>query len=345
MFKEIGRQFDYVAFNRAKQQAFLEDLSSLIADGVSVQQAVVTIQEFSKGVEEKVAKSILTALSEGKYMAEGMENWFPLHIIAIVRSGEEGGTLADTMHAAAEALSQSVSVASSLLSSLAYPFVVLVLACVVAIFLKHSIFSNFATIKPADQWPEIGKTFMYFATIAELWWWAVIIGVVGFIYLLLQFFHLYIGNVRKFLDTFPPFSIYRAFVAAQFMEVLGLLVSNGISFKDALTIAQRKSNRYLIWHVYMMQMYLGGGKENIAEVLDTGLIDAQDIARLKVIAKGKGFEHALTRLGEQATRKNTKQMQTLGKILGGLLLALDAGLAMFMILSVYNVGTFIGGAG
>lgn len=344
MFKEITQYFHRLSFNRVKQQAFLEDASSLIADGVSAQQTFATIQNIYPDIEKEVAGDILKSLSEGKYIADGMDGWFPDHIIAIVRSGEDSGTLVSTMHAAAVALMQGVSVFSSLASSLTYPLIVLLLACGVAIFLKHSIFTNFAAIKPVSGWPEVGKTFLFFAAAIEFWWWLIILGVVGLIFAIQQTLQIYIGEGRKFFDDFPPFSTYRAFVGANFMGILGLLISNGISFKDALTIVQRNASRYLIWHIYMMQLRLGSGKENIAEVLDTGLLSEENIIRLKVIAQGKGFEHALVRLGEQAAKKNVKQLETIGRILGGLLLAIDAGIAVFMILSVYSVGTFIGGS-
>lgn len=345
MFKEITKRFQYLSFTRPKQQAFLEDLSSLIANGVPVQQAVTTIQKVTKGIEQEVSKSILKALAEGKQFADGMEDWFPQHIVAIVRTGEMGGTLSENVQAAAQALSRSVSVATSLLASLTYPLIVMLLACGVAVFLKHSIFANFVTMMPVAKWPEIGKNFMRFATFIELWWWAAIIFIMALIFLFTQILRLYIGEWRKFLDRFPPFSTYRAFVAARFMEVMGLLVTNGISFKNSLLIIQRKSARYLMWHVYMMQLQLGKGKENIAEVLDTGLISEGNIIRLKVISQCKGFERALISLGEQSTKKSAKQMELIGKILGGLLLVVDAMIAIFMILSVYNVGSFIGTAG
>ena len=105
----------------------------------------------------------------------------------------------------------------------------------------------------------------------------------------------------------------------------------------------REASPYIAWHLFVMDMRLGGGRENIADVFDTGLIQKTDIVRLKVIARGKGFEHALIRLGSHAQEQNQRKITLTGKILGGLLLAVGAGFAAFMVFAIYGVGSFLGG--
>lgn len=345
MFEELQQKLRALSFGRAKQQAFLEDINSLIEDGVPAPQAVTAIEHTSEGVTKEVAQAILTAFATGKKMADGMEGWFPQSIIAIVRSGEGSGTLTNALSSAAQSLSQSSSIVSSLLSSLIYPTIVLILACIVAIFLKHSIFNNFLAIKPLQAWPENGKAFMAFADYIEKWWSVTIIAIIAITVVFSQILQKVVGDVRDFLDNFPPFSLYKMMVASSFMKVLGLLISNGVTFHSALNILQEQATPYLTWHIYMMQLRLSSGRDNIAEVLDTGLISKEDMARLLVIAQGKGLEHALIRLGIRAAQKSVSKMELTGKILGGIFLALDAGIAIFMILAVYSVGISLTGGG
>jgi type II secretory pathway component PulF len=344
MFADFIQKINYMRFGRAKQQAFVEDLNSLIEDGVPVTQAITAIGKIaSDKITREVTQSILGAVGRGQKLSDGMEGWFPQTIVEIIRVGEEGGTLTETMRAAVKTLSQNVSIIASLLSSLIYPLVVLLLACVVGIFLKHSIFDNFAAIKPIATWPANGRQFMFFVTFIERWWWTTIIMIFGLGFAFHQIFQKFTGEYRKLIDFIPPFSLYRSVVAAGFMEIMGLLVSNGVTIKEALAIVQRKATHYLTWHIYMMQLRLSGGKDNIAEVLDTGLISTEDITRLMVVAEGKGFEHALVRLGALAVEKNDKKMQLVGKLAGGILMALDAMFAIFMILAVYSVGVSLTG--
>jgi type II secretory pathway component PulF len=342
MYRKIKNQLDRLFFVKAKQRAFLEDICALIEDGVPAPQAVNVIFKVSSGATKEAARAILHTIAQGQRFADGMIGWFPRPIVEIIRNGEDTGSLSATMLTAAKTLSQQMSIISSFAASISYPLVVFVMACGVAVFLKNYIFATFASIRPVEQWPDNGQLFMAIATFIEYWWWLALIIVVVVAVFMMQLLRQFVGETRKVADTILPFSLYRDFVAARFMEILGLLVSSGISFKDALNTIQYKSTRYLSWHIYMMQFRLSGGRENLADVLDTGLLNSSDIERLKAIAQSKSFEHALIQLGNQAAKKNVQSMRQASKIIGGLLLAFDAGAAIFMIFAVYGVGMVIG---
>ena len=123
------------------------------------------------------------------------------------------------------------------------------------------------------------------------------------------------------------------------METLGLLIANGVVFKRALELIQMQAAPYMAFHLMMMQRKLGEGQANIANVLDTGMIDKADIVRLQVTAASKGFEHALVRLGKAAAARALKTVDLTAKISGGIFLALGAALAGALVLAIYSVGS------
>ena len=96
---------------------------------------------------------------------------------------------------------------------------------------------------------------------------------------------------------------------------------------------------YLAWHIMMMEYRLSGGMDNIADVLATNLLRREDVLRLKVIAKGKGFAPALMSLGNQAATRNQKVALLIGRILGGIILVLGASIAANIILGIYSIGS------
>lgn len=341
IIESLPPKFQPWFFTRSQQQVFLEDLSTLVEDGVPANQAVQTIAGIAHGPVKLVANNILVKIAEGKMLADGMQGWFSQPIVEIIRAGEEGGTLAENMVAAARSLSQQVTGFSSIISSILYPLTVLIMGLVVAVFVKHSVFVNFATIKPASEWPANGQTLLAVATFFENWWWLVIILIIAFFALMVRLMSELTGPTRKTMDNIPIFSLYRDLTAAQFMEVLGLLITNGIILKRALVIIRAKANHYLAWHIYQMELRLSGGRDNIAEVIDTGLINQADILRLRVIAQGKGFEHALIRLGRLSADRAAKNIERVGRLVGFALLGLGAGWAAFMVFAIYGVGSFV----
>lgn len=344
-FKQIQQQIKYRLFTPAQQQAFLEDVAMLVEDGVIINQAVETIAKSSHGLPVEVANSILLKLAEGKNIADGMRGWFAESVVEIVRAGEEGGTLANSMQAAAKTVTQRNTAIVSLINSLIYPLIVLCLGLIVTVFVKNSVFDSFAAIKPVSQWPSNGQTVMALANFVQYWWWLAVLVIIALLIGLSYLLRNYIGNLRATLDYFPILALYRKLTAARFMETMGLLISNGVVLKKALKILQRNASPYLASHLLAMEYRLSGGKENIAEVLDTGLLDENDLMRLRVIARGKGFEHALIRQGRKAAEQGMQAIQLTGRIVGAILLMCGGGLAAFIVISIYSIGATLSGAG
>ncbi len=343
MLERIQEKRQRMQFGMNQQRAFLEDLSSLTKDGVPASQAVDTIAKISSGVVQEVAQRVMRALAQGKQLADGMHGWFSRPIIEIIRAGEDSGTLDKTIQSALESLTQKSSSLGSLLSSLVYPLTVFIAALGMTVFVKNSVLVNFIEIKPLAEWPATGQTMYAFANFVQYWWWFVVVVLVVGCFAYAKLLQHMTGDVRRTMDKIPPVSLYRDGIAAQFMETLGMLIENGVSLKQALSILHRDASAYLTWHLLMMEFRLGGGKENIADVLDTQLIKESDLVRLRVVARGKGFEHALISLGRQASQRNTRVVDMIGKVLGGIVLAAGAGIAAMMVFGIYTVGSAVAG--
>ncbi len=247
-------------FNQKEQQAFLEDLFVLVDDGIPPNRAIDMMVQVSRGISKEVAVSIANKISEGQPLAEGMRDWFSVNIVEIIRVGEEGGALAQTMSSGINSLSQSSGIISALVAAITYPVMVIVMACGVIVYLDRTVFTQFKLIKPIEQWPEAGQTLVAVAGIIRNWWWAVIVIGVAFVLIMRRILTSYVGDFRPFLDQFPPFSLYRRLEAARVMETLGLLVENGIVFKSALRVMQYRATPYVATHLLLMEHLLGVGK-------------------------------------------------------------------------------------
>ncbi len=336
------RRLQQGMFSTKEQQAFLEDLSSLIDDGVTPNKAVETLCKVSTGHAKKLSESILAAIARGRFLADGMKGWFPVTIVELVRAGEESGTLPQTMHSAATALTQKSSAMTAAVGATSYPAVVLVMGLVVSVFINKKVLTQFATIAPISSWPSNGQHLVAFANFIQSWWWLALILLVAAAIGLWRVLVDYIGGWRDTIDSVPGLSLYRKLTAARFMETMGLLVSNGIVFKKALKILQYNAPAYLAWHLMLMEHRLSRGQLNIADVLDTGLLDDFDVLRLRAIADAHGFEHALIRQGKIGAENGMKTIKVASRIAGGLMLALGSALAAFIITSLYSIGSSLG---
>jgi type II secretory pathway component PulF len=220
---------------------------------------------------------------------------------------------------------------------------VIFMASVIIIYLNTSVFVQFRAIKPIDQWPDAGKQLVAVAELIQYWWWVVIVAVVVTVIALGRILDNYVGELRPLLDKFPPFNLYRRFASARVLETLGLLVANGVIFKSAIKVMKYQANPYVKSHLTMMEHLLSMGKSNVADVLSTGLIDKQDVLRLRVMAEVKGFEHGLVRMGVHGAEQTTKTLKFIGKIFGGILMGVGAGLIIIILRGIFLTGMSLGG--
>lgn len=334
--------FKHWQFGNKQQLGFLEDLYLLINDGIPANRAIDMMGQVTHGITRDVAIHISQKIGEGLPLAEGMRDWFSPNVTEIIRVGEAGGALAETMNSAIKALSQHGVAIGAFVGALAYPLLVISMACGIIVYLNGSVFNQFRAIKPDNLWPPAGQRLVLIAHFVKDWWWLTIIGVVLFIYLMGRVLKNYIGEFRPILDRYPPFSLYKKLVAAQFLETLGLLVANGVVFKSALRVMQYQATPYLGSHLITMEHLLSTGKSNIADVLSTGLIGEQDLMRLKVMAEVKGFEHGLVRMGIKGSEQATATLKLISRILGGIFLVIGGFLIICIMTGIYMTGMSMG---
>lgn len=342
IFKKTIQRGKHLCFTSSKQRAFLEDITALIEDGISVNHAIEMHSAIAKGLTAELIVQIKQTIAKGHPFAEGLHGWYPQTVIAIVRAGEESGTLTRALRAATSALVASQQIVTSFLSILTYPLVVITMGLIVAVFVNHSILMDFRLMLPVNRWPDIAVSFSSFAFFIEQWWAVLLAFVLVTSFVVSVTIVNYVGPLRPWLDSLPIFNFYRKMTAARFLEMLGILLSNGLVLKQALVILKRQTVPYLAWHVQAMEYRLGGGKEDMGEVLDTGMIDTQEILRLRLITKTSHFEEALERLGRFSAHNCLQRMQVQLRLVSGACLLLAAALAAVMIFSIYGVGAVLG---
>jgi len=325
-------------FGNKAQLAFLEDLYLLINDGIPANRAIEMLAQVTTGVSRDVALSLSQNIAEGQPLADGMREWFSLNVVEIIRVGESGGALAQTIKSAINMLAQQGVAMGALIGAIFYPLFVILIACALIVYLNNDVFVQFEMIKPVSEWPDAGKRLVLIAYIIKHFWWVLFVAVAVIVVVVRQTCEKYIGSLRPMMDKYPPFSFYRQLVAARVLETLGLLVANGVVFKSAITVMQTQANPYLISHLSKMEYLLSMGKTNIGDVLDTGLITDQDLMRLRVMAEVKGFEHGLIRMGVKGAEDVTHTMKVIAKVFGGMLLAVGGMLIMCIIQGIYLTG-------
>jgi type IV pilus assembly protein PilC len=137
-----GRSFkDTLTVGRVKMQdkiLFAKNLSSMIKAGMPLSRALSVMKRQSSKGMAKVLEDIGVRIGKGSSLAEAMQahsKVFPSIFIAMVRSGEEGGSLAQALAIVGEQAEKTYKLRKKVVGSFVYPAIIVSIIVVIAILM------------------------------------------------------------------------------------------------------------------------------------------------------------------------------------------------------------------
>lgn len=227
---------------------YLRQFSTLLKAGVSVVDStkILASQTESKHLT-KVLLDIEQDLREGNPLSEAAakhKKVFSPMFINMVRAGEAGGNMDETLDRLAEHYEKQHNTKQKIISALAYPVVVGIIAIGVVIFLLVSVVPTFVTMFEdfGGELPAITKFVMNSSEFMQIYWWLIVLLFIAFgitIVLLRK-------NIRTkyYLDLFilriPIFGkMLQKAVLARMTRTLSSLFSSSVPILQAMSIVEK----------------------------------------------------------------------------------------------------------
>ena len=160
---------------------YLRQFATLIKAGVTIVDStkILAAQTESKALKRALLE-VEQGLREGRSFSEaaaGQPKIFPPMFINMVKAGEAGGNLDESLEILADHFEKQNNVRAKIISSLAYPTVVLIIAIAVVIFLLVSVVPRFVSMF-ADFGGELPRLTQYTIAASEfmqVYWWMVLL--------------------------------------------------------------------------------------------------------------------------------------------------------------------------
>ena len=173
----------------AKQLTLFTRQLATLAQVSPLEEAVRTIARQAEQEQvQRVLLSVHGAVLEGRRLSEAMGREaasFPPLYRAMVSAGEGSGTLPEILERLAGLLERQAQVRGKVLSALAYPIVLAVVACFVVFALMI-----FVVPKVVEQFEDIGQTLPLLTRMViglseflASWWWALLLGIAALSFL------------------------------------------------------------------------------------------------------------------------------------------------------------------
>jgi type IV pilus assembly protein PilC len=247
------------AFKKVKPkslQVFARQLATMIAAGVSVVQALVTLEEQTddKYLREVVA-DVRSEVEGGVILSKALARHpkvFNRLFVAMVEAGESSGTLDTVLDRVAVQIEKEMQIRRRVKGAMVYPAVVITFACVVLTFMLLFIIPVFVKVFDSldGELPKLTQIVMQASYALRHYWFIIFPAIAAMIFGFRRWKRTESG--RKSWDRFKlkiPMRIgdvVHKIALARFARTLSTLVSSGVEIIKALEITGATSGNWVI---------------------------------------------------------------------------------------------------
>ncbi len=244
-------------FNRVSYKdlvVFSRQLSTLVAARVPILQSlrILEAQVISKGLVI-VVRNLIADIESGQSLSLAMSRHpdvFGNVYISLVRSGEAAGTVSESLSYLADQLEKDYELRSKVKSALTYPTFVLSALVIVGILMFKFVLPKLTSVlkEQGGDLPLISKYLISFTDFFEVYWWVVILVIIGSLIALRSFIFTRSGRYLwdKFKIQIPIIGpVLQKVYMARFSRNLATLVAGGLPIIQALKIISEVINNVI----------------------------------------------------------------------------------------------------
>lgn len=288
-------------------------LATLLGSAVPVYEAVATLSAQEKpGELKKVLSRLQQRLAEGSGLAKAMAaepRVFSDSYVSMVAAGEASGALEIVLERLAEFLESQDAIRSKIVTSLAYPILMLVVGTGVMMFLLGFVVPKIVTVFEESKaaLPLITVILIKISHLVRNGWWALILLGLAIVYTYRrlarreEFRH---RQDRLLLRVPLVGALWQRLILSRFAKVLGLLLMSGVPVISAMDITSAAViNREYRAFLARVKEELIEGKSLSASLGKSPLFPPLLVHMIAVGERSGELEKMLTRVGDAFERE------------------------------------------
>ena len=329
-----GKDIDYLTL----------ELATLLRARLPLDRALDTMTRLGgnplrKALTENIAREIRSGASLSQAM-ERQEGVFDRFYLNMVRAGEASGALDLALERLAEFKRRSRELKESIVSSLFYPAILIVLAIVdVAIMLAFVVprFTEMFT-EAGRELPWLTRVVVGIGTAVEHWWWLILLAIGGGVYWVRQRLR-DPAQRERWHATLLRLPLAGALIAkieaGRFTRTLGTLLKNGVSLPAAIEIAKEiVSNRVIARGLAQVAVRVRQGEGLSRALTEADVLPPLTTQLLKVGEETGHLERMLEQLADIYEREVRTDIQRALALAEPLIIVVIAGFITVIILSI-----------
>lgn len=323
---------------------------SLLADqldtGVPLLKAlrVMEQQTTSAGLKTALGR-IAERVSDGASLADAMTEQSQLFgdlEISMVRAGEEGGFLDESLRRLAIVRERQEELRGRLISALSYPVLLVIVGMLVVIgmltFFVPKFEPLFESLRQSNRMPVPTVMLLAVSSFLKSWGLLLLAGIIAAIITaktMLPGDKVQLWRDRWMLQMKGIGPIVRSLAIARFCRVLGTLLQNGVPMLKSLEIARSATgNRILSQTIANAADNIGAGKSLSIPLAASGHFPPDVLEMLAVAEQSNKLEPVLLKLADKLESRSQMKLDMLMKLLEPLMMVVMAIIVGFLVIAL-----------
>lgn len=326
-------KFSGILFDLKTRRKIYRDLAHLLRSGLNFKEALEEISAVNPQFSY-VFDTALERMKSGMDPSASLEGWVPDSERMIIRAAERSGKLEKMFGVLISQMDMSRKIQESYIGALAYPIAVFFTALAILVYVTRTLVANMMRDLDVSSTALTGSAATFYSIfnfVASPMGWPVILFLFFSVpaLILLSISHDFPG--RRFLDRFPPWSLYRLVVGAGFLYSLSALLDTNMSPRSALVEIYNQSRGWLRTRLeYIIEGYKLDGRYSTALTMEgPPFPDKEIVSRFKLRERRGDVGNAVQEFaqdwaedGLDIIKRQTKSLNYMAMSLVSLMIAL-----------------------
>jgi type IV pilus assembly protein PilC len=326
---------------------FCRQFATMIDAGVSLVRCLAVLEEqSSSGKLRAIIREIQVSVESGETLSRSLTRWpniFSNLFVGLVRAGEVGGVLDETLNRLATFLEENERLRRKVKSAMTYPVLVLLFATGVVIGLVTFVLPKFVEVFNdlgiSKSLPRPTQILIEVSNFITHKWFMVIGGALLFIIAVTQYTHTRIG--RRHYDWIklkvPVFGKLNHKIAlARFSRTLGTLLVSGVPILQALeTVAGAVDNEILSDAILSARAAIREGEQIGDPLQRSGLFPPMVIQMIAIGEETGSLDNMLNKIADFYESEVDATLASLTAALEPIMIVLLGGVVGFIVISMF----------
>lgn len=343
---DLERAWQRLFFTRKQRLTVYRQLENLLQSNIKMDLALSILWNRTSRNGQRPNRRYAPILAawqrqnrDGESFGQILAEWAPPSEQMLIEAGETAGDIPDALNQAIEMAESAGKIRNTLVSSLAYPTLLMLLLLSMLAGFSWELVPAFTQILPVERWTGAALMMYQLSQMVTHWFLAIVICLVLSVIAFFSTLGTLTGPTRIILDRLPPWNLYRIWQGAGFLSSIASLLKAGVPVSGALRRMRANANPYMRERIEGTTYFINEGA-NFGEALNRAGYDFPDrdiIEELEIYAPLTGFSESMTGISKRWISGSVGKMETMSRVIRTIMIFLIALNVMWMLGGMFDL--------